>query len=102
MEKILEETGSVRISHKSCDEFNLTFSTMQILYILSPKDWGYDLQKHIHFKDGMMFLTSYNYSDYMAAWEKFLYYQNDKYSYSWFLLLKLSKSKKISDFPAWF
>lgn len=101
-EKIIEETESIRVSHKTRDKYNLAFSTVQILNILKPKEWGFDLRKHRNFKDNQMFPKSYNYFDFVLAWEKFLYHQNDKYSHSWFLSPKLSKNLEIDNCPAWF
>lgn len=101
-EKILEETGSIQISHNYRDRFNLAFSTVKILKILKPEEWGSDLQKARYFKNPNIFPKSFTYFDYMVSWEKFIYYQNDRHSHSWFIVFELSKSLKMEDFSAWF
>lgn len=101
-EKVLVETSSIKISHKPRDRHNLAFSTVKILKILRPNDWGNELRKHRHFENSLMFPKTYNYFDYIMAWEKFMFYQNEGYTRSWFFHPKPPKNMKMHDFPTWF
>lgn len=101
-EKILVETGSIKVSHKPRDRYNLAFSTVKILKVLRPCDWVGDLRTHKYFETKSMVPKYFNYFDYTLAWEKFLYYQNEHYTHSWFLHPKFPKTINVLDFPAWF
>ncbi|XLU65355.1 hypothetical protein S245_024564, partial [Arachis hypogaea] len=99
-EFILIDTDSVAIKHYK-DKTNLdliTHSTIQILRILSPKQFGNNLNKIQKFSQNYDPI-GFNYWDYIEAWTKIFWFQNTQHRHSWLIYFK----RKINYiFPNWF
>lgn len=85
-EAILEDTGSFRITHnknpKQNSSFQVDFSKVQILKVLSLSDWGLRpfMNKAL---SNYSKIPAYNYYDYQNAWFNVFYLRG--YSHSWFI-----------------
>lgn len=90
-EKILEETGSVRIVHNH-HRHDISFSKFFILKVWSIVDWGIVPFESWELKDIYVFPKEFNVYDYMEAWENFLLYHNSKLAHSWFASFRLSNA----------
>ena len=100
-ELILVHSGSCNISRKNDDPKDksvITHSTLQILQVLTPSQWGQDLNKQKFF--GINYEPEgYNYWDYVDAWSNVFWDQNKSFKHTWFIYFK---TKTKYQFPHWF
>ena len=101
-EAILIHSESVIIEHiiDRNNEEQIAYSKFQILKVLTPTMWGKNLLKPrglpIKAKD---FPDTYNYWDYVDAWDHVFWYQNKKSSHTWFMYFR---TRTEYEFPQWF
>ena len=101
-EAILQDTHSVFIKHTMRNKKDIAYSSLTIRAILSYKDWEqHPLQRKI-FKDKNISPRTYNYFDYIDAWENVLYYQSPQKSHSWFITIRAGEDFKDNGIPNWF
>ena len=82
-ELILVDSNSVSIKHfkHPKDQTLNTHSTIQILKVLQPRNFGSDLNKGKRFSVSFD-LVGYTYWDYIDAWTKFFWHQNTRFKHS--------------------
>jgi len=82
-ELILVDSNSVSIKHFKApkDQTLNTHSTIQILKVLQPRNFGSDLNKGKRFSVSFD-LVGYTYWDYIDAWTKFFWHQNTRFKHS--------------------
>lgn len=100
-EFILVDTDSVAIKHfrDPKDDSIITHSTLQILKVLSPSDFGTSPNQTRKFS-ATFDPIGFNYWDYIRAWDNtILGLQNKHFKHSWLIYFK--KSTKYT-FPNWF
>jgi len=75
-----------------------THSTIQILKVLQPRQFGPNLNE---VKKLLVAFDprGYTYWDYMDAWNKVFWHQNNKYKHSWLIYFK---TNTVYNFPNWF
>jgi len=99
-EFILIDTNSVSIKHfKDPNDTNLyTHSTIQILKVMQPRQFGPNLNQakkiSIPFDP-----IGYTYWDYVDAWTNVFWHQNTKFKHSWLIYFK---TNIVYNFPNWF
>ena len=72
-----------------------THSTIQILKVLQPRHFGTNLNEYK--KNAKPFdPIGYTYWDYMDAWTKYFWHQNNKYKHSWLIYFK---TNTVHNFP---
>ncbi|KAL5861837.1 hypothetical protein ACOSQ4_003133 [Xanthoceras sorbifolium] len=96
-ETILMETGCARITYYYKSNKSISYSKMIILDVFSHQDWGDNLFSK-KFKDSRVNPNSYNFFDYVQAWNEILNYQNRNYGHSWFIKLSIT-TKDFSRVP---
>lgn len=101
-ETILISTGSADFQHfsgYSTDENVYNFSKIIIKQIISVEDWGISTMKErqISLNKNKM---NFTYWDYIQAFEKVLYYNNDRHKHTWFI--KVCAKIFTSAIPNWF
>ncbi|KAL5770126.1 hypothetical protein ACOSP7_014280 [Xanthoceras sorbifolium] len=102
-ETILMETGCARITHYYKSNKSISYSKMIILDVFSHQDWGDNLFSKQKFKDSRVNPSSYNFFDYVQAWNEVLNYQNINYGHSWFIKLAITtKDFSRVPIPCWF
>ncbi|KAL5805008.1 hypothetical protein ACOSQ3_031808 [Xanthoceras sorbifolium] len=102
-ETILMETGCARITHYYKSNKQISYSKLIILDVFSHQDWGDNLFSKQKFKDSRAHPGSYNFFDYVQAWNEVLNYQNISYGHSWFIKLSITtKDFSRAPIPCWF
>ncbi|KAH1247946.1 hypothetical protein GmHk_06G017732 [Glycine max] len=93
-------TNSVSIKHfKGPNDPSLnTHSTIQILKVLQPRHFGQNLNEVNKFLVPFD-PRGYTYWDYIDAWNKVFWHQNNKFKHSWLIYFK---TNTIYNFPNWF
>ena len=88
-EFILVDTDSVSIKHfkDSNDPLLNTHSTIQILKVLQPRQFGPNLNE-VKKLSVPFDLRGYTYWDYMDAGNKIFWHQNKNYKHSWLIYFK--------------
>ncbi|KAG5600013.1 hypothetical protein H5410_031383 [Solanum commersonii] len=84
---ILISTGGVEFQHFSgCNTSKnaYNFSKMIIKQIISVEDWGISTMKERQISLNKI-ATSFTYWDYIHAFDKVLYYNNDRHKHTWFI-----------------
>lgn len=73
-EPILVESKSA-LQHVIQNNSNtiIAFTKLEIIKVISQRDWGYDLYESRNFNDSDWSNLSYNYDDYIQACMKFAY-----------------------------
>ena len=92
-EFILIDTNSVSIKHfKDTNDPNLnTHSTIQILKVLQPKQFGTNLNQPKNFS-APFDPIGYTYWDYVDAWMNVFWLQNNKFKHSWLIYFQIGSS----------
>ncbi|KAG8639689.1 hypothetical protein MANES_14G163216v8 [Manihot esculenta] len=81
----------------------IAYSSLQIKGVIHPKDWPTpNLHTGIAFKTLKKHFTSYNYFDYMDAWQNIFCIQNPTHTHSWLVYFDQSRIKTTTRFPNWF
>ncbi|KAG5570685.1 hypothetical protein H5410_060451 [Solanum commersonii] len=86
-ETILTNMGSVEFQHFSSYNTSETiyyFSKMIIKQIISIEDWGISSMKERQISLNKV-PTCFTYLDYIKAFSKVLYYNNERHKHSWFI-----------------
>jgi len=99
-ELILVDSNSVSIKHfkDSKDQSLNTHSTIQIFKVLQPRHFGPDLNKGK--KNSVPFdPVGYTYWDYVDAWTKVFWHQNNRYKHLWLIYFM---TNVVYNFPNWF
>lgn len=102
-EFILVDTKSASIKHfpDNSEKGAHAYSTIQILKVISPAEWGNDLNKITKFSQPFDPI-GFNYWDYRSAWFNTFWYQNKKFSHSWLILFKNGVHYQFSQwFNSW-
>ena len=99
-ESILINANSVSIKHfKDPNDTNLnTHSTIQILKVIQPRQFGTNLNQAKKFSVPFDPI-GYTYWDYVDAWTNVFWHQNNKFKHSWLIYFK---TNTIYNFPNWF
>ncbi|KAL5148920.1 polyprotein [Glycine soja] len=99
-EFILIDTNSVSIKHfKDPKDPNLnTHSTIQILKVMQPRNYGSNLNQPKKFS-APFDPAGYNYWDYIDTWTNVFWHQNSKFKHSWLIYFK---NNTVYNFPNWF
>ena len=99
-EFILIDSNSVSIKHfKDPKGQSLnTHSTIQILKVMQPRQFGPNLNQAKKFS-APFDRVGYTYRDYIDAWTKAFWHQNTRFKHSWLIYLK---TNIIYNFPNWF
>jgi len=97
---ILTNTNSVSIKHfKDLNDTNLnTHSTLQILKVLQPRQFGTNLNQSKKFSVPFDPI-GYTFWDYVDARTNVFWHQNSKFKHSWIIYFK---TNTIYNFPNWF
>ncbi|WMV37067.1 hypothetical protein MTR67_030452 [Solanum verrucosum] len=101
-ETILITTGSVEFQHFSgynTSEKVYHFSKMIIKQIISIEEWGISSMKERQMSFNKV-PTSFTYWDYINAFSKVLYYNNERHKHTWFL--KVCAKIFSHPLPNWF
>ncbi|KAG5594632.1 hypothetical protein H5410_035864 [Solanum commersonii] len=101
-ETILITTGSVEFEHFSgynTSEKVYNFSKMIIKQIISIEEWGISSMKERQMSFNKV-PTSFTYWDYINAFSKVLYYNNERQKHTWFL--KVCAKIFAHPLPNWF
>ena len=98
-EFILIDTNLVSIKHfKDTNDPSLnTHSTIQILKVLQPRQFGTNLNQPKKFSTPFDPI-GYTYCDYVDAWTNVLWHQNSKFKHSWLIYFK---TNTVYNFPNW-
>jgi len=101
-ETILTNTGSVEFQHFSgynTSENVYNFSKMIIKQIISIEDWGISSMKERQISLNKI-PTNFTYWDYINAFSKVLYYNNERHKHTWFI--KVCAKIFVDPIPNWF
>ncbi|KAG4944306.1 hypothetical protein JHK85_048952 [Glycine max] len=98
-EFILIDSNSVSIKHfkDPKDQSLNTHSTIQILKVMQPRQFGPNLNQAKEFS-ALFDLVGYTYWDYIDAGTKVFWYQNTRFKHSWLIYLK---TNTVYNFPNW-
>ncbi|KAL5805004.1 hypothetical protein ACOSQ3_031804 [Xanthoceras sorbifolium] len=90
-------------SQKSRYNKQISYSKLITRDVFSHPDWGDNLFSKQKFKDSRAYPSSYNFFDYVQAWNEVLNYQNRSYGHSWFIKLSITtKDFSRVPIPCWF
>ncbi|KAJ1416576.1 polyprotein [Sesbania bispinosa] len=99
-EFILVDSDSVTVKHykDQNDSSHITHSTIQILRVLTPSQYGKNPNSITKFSQNFDPI-GYNYWDYMDAWTRVFWQQNKNNRHSWLIYFKRNTQY---NFPNWF
>ncbi|QHO56016.1 uncharacterized protein DS421_3g70070 [Arachis hypogaea] len=99
-EFILVDSDSVSIKHYKDpkDATNITYSTIQILNVLTPNQFGKNPNNTKKFSNPYDPI-GYSYWDYVDAWTRVFWLQNNQNRHSWLIYFKKNTNYQ---FPNWF
>ncbi|WMV25422.1 hypothetical protein MTR67_018807 [Solanum verrucosum] len=98
-ETILTNTEFQHFSGYDTSENVYNFSKMIIKQIISIEDWGISSMKERQISLNKI-LTNFTYWDYIKAFSKVLYYNNERHKHTWFI--KVCAKIFVDPIPNWF